>query len=218
MISPDCGIFTNIGPAHDEGFSSVEDKIREKLKLFKDSQGLVYSRDHLLVHQQIEEKKQAGYFNGEMQLLSWSLQGDAPYTFRILSRDNTCKVRMLHQQHSFDFHLPFSDDSSIENCLHCLVFLFHKGMSPSRIQEELLLLQPVEMRLELKEGANDCSIINDTYNSDINSLEIALDFLNQQNQYEDKLLIYPICNKQEKICMSCMQRSTILSARKASIN
>ena len=42
------------------------------------------------------------------------------------------------------------------------------------------------MRLDVKQGINNCLLINDTYNSDINSLDIALDF--QQSRRVGKQL------------------------------
>jgi alanine racemase len=51
------------------------------------------------------------------------------------------------------------------------------------------LLQPLAMRLEMKEGINNCTIINDSYSNDIDSLSIALDFLNAQKQHRKRTII-----------------------------
>src|SRR5690606_38426101 len=55
VIRPTIGIFTNIGSAHSEGFSSVEEKVREKLRLFTETPVVFYCRDHALVHNAIEQ-------------------------------------------------------------------------------------------------------------------------------------------------------------------
>ena len=58
-----------------------------------------------------------------------------------------------------------------------------------QIEKRMLQLSPVAMRLEMKEGVNNCSIINDSYNSDLGSLAIALNFLNQQKQFTKRTII-----------------------------
>ena len=63
------------------------------------------------------------------------------------------------------------------------------GYKPAEADKQLEHLSAVSMRLELKTGINDCSVIDDSYNSDIQSLEIALNFLTQQNQHAKKTLI-----------------------------
>jgi alanine racemase len=62
-------------------------------------------------------------------------------------------------------------------------------MDPLKILDKMSELGSISMRLELKDGINNCSVINDSYNSDIRSLAIALDFLDQQHQHPKKTLI-----------------------------
>jgi alanine racemase len=50
-------------------------------------------------------------------------------------------------------------------------------------------LGAVAMRLELKNGINHCSVINDSYSADLNSFRIALDFLAQQPQHKKRTVI-----------------------------
>src|SRR3954471_12792332 len=86
-------------------------------------------------------------------------------------------------------HIPFTDDVSIENAIHCWSIMLLMEFENQVIDDRMKFLSPVAMRLELKEGINNCSIINDSYNSDLGSLAIALDFLNQQKQHPKKTLI-----------------------------
>ncbi|TAL57862.1 MAG: bifunctional UDP-N-acetylmuramoyl-tripeptide:D-alanyl-D-alanine ligase/alanine racemase, partial [Bacteroidetes bacterium] len=85
--------------------------------------------------------------------------------------------------------IPFTDEASIENTIHCWAVMLFLGYTNMVIAERMLRLSPVAMRLELKEGVNNCSVINDSYNSDLGSLAIALDFLNQQKQHPKRTLI-----------------------------
>lgn len=85
--------------------------------------------------------------------------------------------------------IPFADDASVQNAITCWQVLLHLGYKQEIIQERMQLLSPVNMRLELKKGINHCSIINDSYSADISSLEIALNFLDQQAAGNKKTVI-----------------------------
>lgn len=56
------------------------------------------------------------------------------------------------------------------------------GLRLQDTQQRMQQLEPIAMRLEVKEGCNNCTIINDSYNNDLASLDIALDFMNRRQQ------------------------------------
>src|SRR5690606_30013363 len=87
------------------------------------------------------------------------------------------------------FTFPFSSEAAIENCMHCVAFLLSKSFSPAFIQQQINLLDNVSKRLELKQGVNDCYLIDDTYNNDFGGLQIALEFMGQQKHKENKAVI-----------------------------
>lgn len=186
IILPTIGIFTNIGQAHDENFINTNQKIGEKLKLFTKVKSLIYNLDHaeiqgIIIRSQILESVNA---------FTWSTKQTAD--LQIISADIIEKGTQLtawYKESEIDIHIPFIDSASIENSCHVWATMLYLGYDNELIKKRMLMLNPVAMRLELKEGINNCSIINDSYNSDINSLGIALDFLNQQNQHNKKTLI-----------------------------
>ena len=187
VIKPQVGIFTNIGPAHDEGFPEREIKIREKLKLFANANTLIYCRDHSELDHYIR-KWQALHHN--VRLFSWSTKTGADLQVVSLHRSAThTQIRVEYQGKGLEFEIPFADHASVENALHCMAFLCHMGYSNGWIREKMAQLQPVAMRMEMKEGINNCLVINDSYNNDLNSLSIALDFLNTQTRHPQKNLI-----------------------------
>jgi alanine racemase len=100
-----------------------------------------------------------------------------------------CEIKFILNNKEYFFHLPFSDFASAENAVHCFVTLIYFGFSEEEIKKNIAELTPIAMRLEVKKGINNCTLINDTYNSDIASLEIALDLLNRQHQHKTKTLI-----------------------------
>ncbi|NLJ07121.1 MAG: bifunctional UDP-N-acetylmuramoyl-tripeptide:D-alanyl-D-alanine ligase/alanine racemase [Sphingobacteriales bacterium] len=192
IIDPESGILTNIGNAHQEGFSTIEQKLREKLLLFRNSSKLIYCKDHEFIDTYIHKLKKEGFFNKNIELVTWSLKPDGDSKLKITHQEITTagrKVSFEWQGKTYSFLIPFSDQASFENCLHALLFLLEYHFSPDYLTSRMADLQPVEMRLEIKEGIHSCLLINDTYNSDINSLAIALDNLVYQGKNRKKTAI-----------------------------
>jgi len=177
VILPTIGIFTNIGSAHNEGFKSQDEKIHEKLKLFKHVEILIYCRDHGKLHRIIS---QSG-----LPTFSWG--SDEGANLRTSITGNSCQLSFNGKTHQLS--LPFNDRASQENCLHCVAVLTRMGYTIEEIQERISELHAVAMRMELKEGINQCQIVDDTYNNDLGGLEIALQFLSHQHQKKKKRLI-----------------------------
>ncbi len=187
VIRPRWGIFSNIGPAHNEGFPDITAKIHEKLKLFARAELLIYHCDNDSLDNTILKWASA---HNHVQLFRWGSKCDADMT--VVSRDTTptgTYVKLKVGEQFFEHRVPFSDEASLENVLHCLAFLHSRGFANGWINERLLQLRPVAMRLEMRQAINDCILVNDAYNSDILSLGIALDFLNTQVKQKEKVLI-----------------------------
>jgi alanine racemase len=177
VIRPTLGIFTNVGTAHDENFKSTSEKIEEKLKLFKHVSVLIYCADHTDLAKAIQ--------GTSIPQLSWGFSPSAQ--IQISKRNNSYEINL--KSISFKVSFPFSDSASIENAFHCIALMIHLGIPSQKIQKQILLLRSVAMRLELKEGINQCQVIDDTYNNDLAGLQISLDFLNHQSQKTNKTLI-----------------------------
>lgn len=177
VLKPTIGMFTNIGSAHDEGFSNVEEKVREKLLLFSEVEILIYCKDHKLIDEAVRESG--------IHSLTWGSSDGA--TVRVVHEEDG--YRVTYGSSTFPLSLPFSDSASIENCLHCVVVMLHLGISPDQIEQRIASLRAIPMRLELKEGINNCQIIDDTYNSDLAGLQVSLDFLAHQQQRRSKRVI-----------------------------
>ena len=180
IIRPTIGILTNIGTAHDEGFATTEEKITEKLKLFEHAEVLIYNKN----------KSIDAVINSEIKAFSWSLNDKSASVF--VSKKSVLDKTVLNiefGQDHFEIKIPFQDEASVENAISCLMVLLYFGYDAVTIQNRMELLYPVEMRLKVKNGINNCSIIDDSYSSDFQSLKIALDFLESQKQYKKKTVI-----------------------------
>lgn len=185
MIRPNTGIFTNIGDAHNEGFSSRREKIREKLNLFVNSSWLIYCRDYTDLHEEVVlfAKKHS------IKLLDWSHHegGSFQVTEQKQQQESTF-IRIRYQEKEISFSIPFSGAAPIENAITCAVTMVHLGRE-HEISEKMKNLPSLSMRLEMKNGINRCTLINDSYSTDISSLKIALDFLQQQQQHKKRTVI-----------------------------
>jgi len=182
IIRPDIGVLTHIGSAHDEGFANRTEKVQEKLKLFKHCKQLIGNYDEL-----VNYKSELA----QQQLFSWSRsfrEADL-YVFSETIIAKNYYLRAHYNGLEIEALIPFLDQASVENAIVCWATMLAMGYDPEVIDDRLERLVPVSMRLELKNGINECSIIDDSYNSDIQSLEIALNFLDQQNQHSKKTLI-----------------------------
>ncbi len=185
IIAPTIGIFSNIGEPHQANFIDYKHKISEKLKLFESCDILIYSRDYSLIESQIR----SNYNFDNTKLFCWSRKFPSDlFISRIEKQDGHSKLYAKYQNKEISIDIPFIDEASIENAIHCWALLL-LSLDNESISNKMKDLAPIAMRLELKEGINDCTIINDSYNSDLGSLSIALDFLNQQHQHKKKTLI-----------------------------
>lgn len=191
IIQPTIGIFTNIGEAHSEGFLNNRQKINEKLRLFTDVDTLIYCKDDAQVHEAVAGFwQQLSRSDRNIRLLNWGSVSDASLQILTLFKDNgKTEISATWQQQVIGITIPFTDDASIENAIHCWCVLLHLGTAPEQIRKKMLQLEPVSMRLELKPGINQCTVINDSYSNDINSLRIALDFMTQQSTQKQKTVI-----------------------------
>lgn len=188
VIRPTLGIFTNIGTAHDEGFRSRKQKIAEKLRLFTHADALIYCADYVDIDE--EARLLLPAVNPALRLITWSLTGrHADYQ---IERNGTSLQVKTDQAASAGetYKLPFVDAASVENLIHCLIAVKTLAtIEPKALQMGLNRLRPVSMRLELKEGINNCVLIDDSYNNDVAGLQLALGFLNQQTTRNQTVVI-----------------------------
>jgi len=181
VIQPTIGIFTNIGQAHDENFISREQKVAEKMQLFIGCNVLIYNADSD-AREQIKGLFSNAFTWGSSPDCDLQLQGTT-----VVDRRTTMRLRYANMD--FQVVIPFTDRASQENVMHCISLMLYLGYSPTVITERCLHLMPVEMRLEMNEGAGNCLLINDSYSLDLNSLTIALDYQAHQQQHYRRTLI-----------------------------
>jgi Alr-MurF fusion protein len=185
MIRPTIGILTNIGEAHSEGFIDPSHKFREKLVLFKNCKTVIGREMDFEGQEEFIE-----LLGEDLRVLTWGLSDNNAFILRhVEKQEDTTKIILEHDSTELEMIIPLTDDASVENAVTCCCVQLQLGISADVIGDRMKKLHPVNMRLELKKGINHCSVINDSYSADLSSLEIALNFLDQQSSGTKKTVI-----------------------------
>ncbi|RYY92642.1 MAG: bifunctional UDP-N-acetylmuramoyl-tripeptide:D-alanyl-D-alanine ligase/alanine racemase, partial [Chitinophagaceae bacterium] len=174
MIRPTIGVLTNIGSAHDEGFVSSEQKRCEKGRLFEGAGAVIGPEPWTGLLQ---------------QHISWGSESGASLRIDSVKRGAITLIGAEYRGVPVEIRVPFSDEASVANAITCSCVLIYLGYSIATINERLAGLQPVDMRLQLKHGAGGCTLINDAYSADFTSLQLALNFMAQQQTGQPRTVI-----------------------------
>jgi len=185
IIQPNIGVFTHLGEAHRENFTGKLHLIYEKINLFSSCEKVVYCSDDSIV-----ERSFVQGLERKQEHINWSRN---KYAYFMILKEKvegnftriTYKVNCIENE----IVIPFTDHASVDNAITAYVTALIMDVDEEVLKKALLKLEPIAMRLEIKEGFGNCTLINDYYNSDLGSLEIALDFMNRQQRDKKKTLI-----------------------------
>lgn len=183
IIQPTIAVLTNIGAAHQENFASKEEKCREKTLLFHDAETIVYNADDELIRRTVAESA----YKGEPLYYSMTDKKAPVFIADVTKGDTSTTVTYVYRQgYEEKYTIPFIDDASVANSITCAVVALKLGLSAGELAGGMARLEPVAMRMEVKQGRHGCTLINDSYNSDVNSLDIALDFMNRRPDHQGR--------------------------------
>ena len=189
ILQPDYGIFTHFGEAHGANFDSDEEKLREKLQLFKRAKKLVY-RIKDLQNDPIKDIMQE--INPSCELIGWNTISPDKGLFTFWqTKDKSAQIKVIKsaQSESFiDSTIEFNDEASLENSTHCLIMATLLGLNRDELSLKSRALKPISMRLEMKEGLRGNTLIDDSYNNDLDGLRLALPLL-KKNKHKKSVLI-----------------------------
>jgi alanine racemase len=116
------------------------------------------------------------------RIFSWGRINKADLQILEINKLNTgTEIIALYKNDETAIEIPFTDEASVQNAVTCWCVMLHLGIAENVIAGRMKLLQPVNMRLELKKGINHCTVINDSYSADLSSLHIALNFLQNKS-------------------------------------
>lgn len=183
IIQPTIAVLTNIGAAHQENFASKEEKCCEKTVLFHDAETIVYNADDELIRRTVAESA----YKGEQLYYSMTDKKAPVFIADVTKGDTSTTVTYVYRQgYEEKYTIPFIDDASVANSITCAVVALKLGLSAGELAGGMARLEPVAMRMEVKQGRHGCTLINDSYNSDVNSLDIALDFMNRRPDHQGR--------------------------------
>ncbi len=183
MIKPEVAVFTHLGDAHGENFSSLQEKLAEKAVLFRYCRVVVGREGDAMDYILSVVRK-------ETEKMIWGQGEHATLKVEEGRRtDKSREVRITYQNQTFGLEIPFGDEASYENCMNVVCVCLLKGMSAEKIVEKVRQLQPIAMRMEIKEGINRCVVIHDYYNSDSSSFRLALNSLTMQDEAKKRVVI-----------------------------
>lgn len=186
IIQPTQGIFTNIGEAHGESFVDKTAKIREKLLLFEGCEKLIFSADNPELSEEIQLFAAK---HPRLEVVSWSQHHPADYQISCTpSAKDAMHIHIVGKRKG-SFTIPFADKASLENAMHAWVWLVENGYAADEIAGRFLLLPRIRMRMEMKAAINSSTLINDSYSLDLDSLSIALDYLDRLTHHKQKTVI-----------------------------
>lgn len=181
VIRPDITLISNIGKAHLENFSNATMLASEKAKLAGEDSTLVYCRDYPELHHLFSRRKKT---------FTWSKKGNADLIIsKVNKQENSTQIQGIYKNQFTEISIPFGDEASVENAIHCWCITLLLGVEQESVAAGMKDLQPVAMRMQMKEGLNGCLLIQDYYNSDPHALHLALQFMSQQKSHRKRTLI-----------------------------
>lgn len=185
IFQPQIGLLTHIGTAHLANFTSEEELIAEKIKLFKNSEVIIFNGDNELVLNKINN------LYSSKKLISYGFKNSNQVYFKSnISRDENVVVQYFGEEISFPVHQR--DEATLTNALALITVLKELRIENQKIIEKINALKAVEMRLEAIEGQKNNIVINDSFNLDLDSLKTALQFLNEYKKSKKSLVLTDI--------------------------
>jgi len=179
IIQPTIGILTNISEVHADGFIDAQEKLVEKQKLFKSTKAVICSPEKLLSLSFQQE-----------HIFSWGEQKENTVVISNINKQLAgTTIHFINGSLNESISIPFTDDASVENAITCLTVCLYLQVPFAAIKEKFNQLRAVSLRLELKSGLHNSTIINDSYSADLSSLTIALNMLQQQGQHIKRSII-----------------------------
>ena len=204
IIQPTIGVLTSLGAAHQENFRSLDEKCMEKLQLFRDAHVIIYPSDDDVVSRCIRRSD----FRGER--LGWSRYSESAPMYVSVEGST---VSYIYKGTRGTYTIPFIDEASIENSITCAATALYLGLTPEEVAQRMARLEPIAMRLEVKEGQRGLILINDSYNSDLQSLDIALDFMQRRSESRKTLILSDIFQSGEQPSLLYAQVAGLVQQR-----
>ncbi len=189
MIQPDIGVFTHLGDAHASGFSSKEEKLIEKLTLFEQAKKILICSDEeevLQLHPGLPWMA-VGFREEDDVSFELNLTSPGPGYPTELNEPLILSVEDDGSFHTIGLNRGSSADN--ENSLLAILIARYFEVAWETIKRRITLLTPIEMRTEIITDHPQITIINDAYNSDLDSIRNALERLRSIGSQPGRIIV-----------------------------
>ena len=173
IARPTVALITNAGPAHLEGFGSIEGVARAKGEIYqglnKDGIAVINSDDMYapLWHQ----------LAGEHQVMTFGLHAPADVHAEWRQESSGSALQLSTPEGATEVRLSLPGRHNVMNALAAAAAALAAGAALPDIKKGLEAMRPVHGRLERTPGRGGAELIDDTYNANPASLQAALDVL-----------------------------------------
>ena len=170
IAEPDCGLITNVGKAHLEGFGSFEGVVKTKSELYdylrsKENAFIFLDKDNEVLCQASEGLEAIGYgLEGEGLYVKGKLHACAPFL----------AFEWEHEGKSYDVNTHLIGAYNVKNALAAIAVGLRFDVPAEAICEALSGYVPSNNRSQLTETA-DNRLIVDAYNANPTSMMAALE-------------------------------------------
>lgn len=183
ILKPNYGVFTHLGSVHSEGFESLQHKLEEKLKLFYGCEWVLLGKEMLLYQNALSFLSK---YSVSTKVITWSFSNpDSDF----LVKHEKSIFNIQNEKWNISLKVPYSDSISLSNLSMSAIVSYLVGGNETSILSKLAHLPSLSLRLELIEGVNNCTIVNDTWTNDPDTLSASIDFLLLHKKNQESILI-----------------------------
>lgn len=170
IANPDIGVITNIGMSHMENFKTMENTCKEKLKIVKKKNAVLYLNGDSPVLLKSEESV-------PQKVIYFGLNGDYPFKCQdVYSINGVTKFTLVTPEFREEISIPCLGIHNVYNALAAIAIAIGMGIHLEDIKEGLLTFKNVAMRQQISE-INSVTIIDDSYNASPDSMKSAVNVL-----------------------------------------
>ncbi|MBR4773400.1 MAG: UDP-N-acetylmuramoyl-tripeptide--D-alanyl-D-alanine ligase [Bacteroidales bacterium] len=180
IADPDCGLITNVGRAHLEGFGSFEGVIQTKTELYRHlavKEGTVFvNADNpiLIKNLELRIKNIVRYGKGETAQIRGTLVTDTQPLSHSVTQSPYLHFYFEVGDNVYNVHTHLLGAYNFDNCMAAVAVGLHFGVEPWDIKEAIEEYIPSNQRSEYKETARGNHLYLDCYNANPSSMAAAI--------------------------------------------
>ena len=172
IADPDCGLITNVGRAHLEGFGSFEGVVHTKTELYRHlagKHGLVFvnaGNSILTSHPSL--------LTSHLHVVSYGSPANADVRGTLVDSDPYLHFYFEVGDNVYNVRTHLLGNYNFDNCMAAVAVGLHFGVEPFDIKEALEQYEPTNRRSQYKDTGRN-RLFLDCYNANPSSMKAALE-------------------------------------------